>query len=77
MASFENAYVYLTSLPDGIHEMVVPCTDGYTIYIDESLTDAGRMRAYRHALLHINSKDFEGSGISNIQDIESKAHEHA
>ena len=75
MASFENAYVYFTSLPDGINEMVVPCTDGYTIYIDESLNDDERLRAYKHALKHIDNRDFEGGDEKSVQKIESEAHE--
>ena len=67
----EDVYVYLVNLPDGIHEMVASGVDGYTIYIDEKLSDVGRMKAYEHALRHIKNGDFEKE---SVQEIEYEAH---
>jgi hypothetical protein len=67
----EDVYVYEVDLPRGINEMVSPAADNsYTIYIDRRLSDAGKMKAYRHALRHCMG-DFEKS---NVQEIEDDAH---
>ena len=68
----ENVYVYLVKLPPHTNEMVVPCLNGYTIYIDERLDDIHRLKAYNHALEHIRNNDFEKD---NVQEIEMRAHE--
>ena len=67
-----NVYVYLIDLPDRVDEMVTPCIDGYTVYLNARLTYAGRVRAYHHAMRHIERHDFEGS---DVQEIEMEAHE--
>lgn len=67
----DDVFVYLVDLPDGINEMITPCTDGHTVYIDARLDDAHRLRAYEHACSHIDGNDFEKS---NIQQIEADAH---
>ncbi len=50
----------------------MPCADGFTVYIDDSLDEYGRMDALAHALRHIKSEDWNKS---NVQEIEEKAHE--
>lgn len=67
----DEIYVYVVPLPDGIHEMVTPCLEGYTIYINEKLDDSRRMASYYHAMRHIKGDDF---GKSDVQMIESEAH---
>ena len=69
----DDVFIYYLDLPRGINEMVTPCLDGYTIYIDARLDDEGRKKAYRHAMWHIINGDFDEEG--NIQEIEYKAHE--
>lgn len=66
-----DIYTYLAPLPRGIREIVAPCADGYTIYLDESLSHEDRISAYNHALFHIEH-DF--SIKDNVQMIELKAH---
>lgn len=66
-----EVYTYLVDLPAGVSEMVTPCLGGYTIYIDSALTFEGRMRAFRHALYHIEHGDFDKT---DVQSIESEAH---
>lgn len=52
--------------------MVIQNEDGsYTILINSKLSDKGRMKAYQHALKHIQKDDF---GKYNVQEIEYDAH---
>jgi len=67
----DDIFIYIVPLPRGVHEIVTPCADGYTVYIDESLTPEGKMDAYNHALYHIDHNDFSKD---NIQSIERRAH---
>lgn len=67
-----EVYVYIVDLPDRVDEMVTPCIDGYTVYLNARLTYAGRVRAYHHALRHIERNDFERA---NVQEIETETHE--
>lgn len=66
-----DVFVYLVDLPAGVREMVCPCADGWTIYIDEKLSDEGQRDAYHHALFHIINGDFEKA---DVQQIEAAAH---
>lgn len=68
----DEIYVYLVNLPPGINEAVMPCAGGYTVYINSALTFEGRVNAYKHALWHINNRDFEKF---DVQEIECDAHE--
>ena len=69
----DKVFVYLIPLPDGINEYVMPCADDcYTVYIDCSLDEAHRLKAYSHALKHIRNDDFRDGDVNQI---ESKAHE--
>lgn len=67
----DDIFVYHVKLPPGINEMVLPCVGGYTIYLDSDLSDEGRLKAYRHALSHIDNCDFEKH---DVQKIEHEAH---
>lgn len=55
----DSIYVYIVRLPDRVREMVVPCASGYTVYIDDRLSPAGRLRAYKHACDHIRRGDMD------------------
>lgn len=66
-----DVYIYIVDLPDRVDEMVTPCIDGYTVYLNARLTYAGRVRAYLHAMRHIERNDFERA---NVQEIEKGAH---
>ena len=63
----DDVYVYVCDLPPGVHEMVTPCLDGYTIYVDEKLDMAHRKEAYYHALKHIRNLDFEKHDWQSIE----------
>ena len=66
-----NIYTYVVQLPVGVNEAVLSCADGYTVYIDDSLTDAERVEAYNHAIRHIYDQDFEKM---DVQEIETNTH---
>ena len=63
----DDVYVYVVALPPGIHEMIAPCEGGYTIYIDDSLSNKGRLDALKHAIVHIKNNDFEKEDVQEIE----------
>ena len=67
----DNIYTYVIDLPSSINEMVTPCFDGYTVYINACLSPSGMRKAYNHAIHHITNHDFEKS---DVQQIEMEAH---
>lgn len=65
--------IFLVNFPTPGKEMVVQNEDGsYTVLINAKLSQNGQLKAYQHALNHINNGDFEKS---DVQDIEFQAHE--
>lgn len=62
-----NTYTYLLDLPDGVNEMVCPCLDGFTIYINARLDHEHQQQAYRHALRHIERNDFDKEDVGMIE----------
>lgn len=70
----DSIFTYFVKLPDGIDEVVMPCLDGYTVYIDVNLSEQQQLKAYAHALHHIRNNDFEKP---DVQDIEAEAHSRA
>lgn len=68
----DNIYTYIVRLPNGVHEVVMPCADGYTIYLSDQLDGPTRIRKYRHAIWHIEHDDFSKT---DVQEIEAEAHE--
>lgn len=71
----EEVYVYLVDFPAGIREAVTPCFGGYTVYIDQKLDRGSQIRAYEHALRHIQHGDFYSE--KSADQIESAAHERS
>lgn len=67
----DEIYTYCVQLPPGIHEMIVPCCDGYTIYLNIDDDTIRREQALQHALKHIYNDDYKKT---NIQEIESLTH---
>lgn len=68
----DEVYIYIIKLPPGIHEIVTPCADGYTVYLSAADTAERRIRSYRHALLHIENMDFEKKDVNRIEDAEHR-----
>lgn len=67
----DRIFTYLIDMPTHTKEMVIPCNDGYTVYINARLSETQQHIAFRHALKHIQSNDFEEY---DVQHIELKAH---
>lgn len=67
----DDVFTYIVDLP--VDEMVVPCEDGYTVYISGRLSKSEQEQAYLHAIRHINSGDFDS--VYDVQKVELKAHE--
>lgn len=63
----DEIYVYYVQMPQNVSEMVTPCYDGYTIYIDANLSDNDKYKAFIHALKHIANNDFNGNDVNNIE----------
>ena len=68
----DSIFIYIIDLPTDISEMVTPCEGGFTIYLNGRLSYADRVRAYCHALRHIEKDDWSKE---DVQKIESDAHE--
>lgn len=63
---------FLVNFPSPGKEMVVQNEDGsYTVLINAKLSQDGRIKAYEHALNHINNGDFDKT---DVQSIESQTH---
>ena len=67
-----DIYIYVVDLPSAINEIVTPCSFGFTIYINARLSKHGQLKAYNHALWHIEHNDFEKHDVG---EIERDAHE--
>lgn len=62
--------VVIMGLP--VNEAVTENEDGsYTVFINDRLSQEGRIRAYRHAMGHIINCDFQDG---DVQEIETRAH---
>lgn len=64
----DNIYTYFVKFPNRcIREAVMPCSDGYTVYIDERLSFEQQIKAYNHAVRHIKNGDFEKYDVDRIE----------
>lgn len=77
MILLDDVFVYLNEdMPEGAREMVCPNPDGtYTVLINGSLRKEDQVRAFWHAVRHIDRNDFERVEEHGIQAIEAEAHE--
>ncbi len=66
-----DIFIYIIDLPTEISEMVTPCDGGFTIYLNGRLSYTDRVRAYCHALRHIENEDWSKE---DVQQIEYEAH---
>ena len=69
----DEVFVYLVHLPDGVDELVVPCADGYTVYLADRLDSFALRRKYDHAVRHIEREDWKKE---HVNAIEGDAHGH-
>lgn len=66
--SKEDIFVYLLNLPDGTKEAVSSNEDGtFSIFINSKLSRDGQLRAYEHALRHIQRNDFHKEDVQAIE----------
>ena len=63
----EDVFVRCIKMPQKVKGFTLPGEDGYSVYINEALDRAGRIRAYRHELEHINNQDYEKSDVQMIE----------
>lgn len=79
MAEYEiidDLYIYYVEFPKDLsreHEIVMPCLDGYTIYINLNLDRKERFKAIEHAKEHIRSGDLD-QHEGDVQKLEARAH---
>ena len=66
-----DIYVYITDLPTTVTEVVLPCLDGYTVYLNARMSRQAQAEGYRHALAHISGDDWQ---YDDVQGIEKRAH---
>lgn len=67
----DNIYIYCVDMPPNVHEMVTPCLDGFTIYLDIKEDEITAQKRLEHALRHIADNDFDKT---DVQDIEANSH---
>lgn len=70
-----DIYLYCVDIPGSVEEMVMPCADGYTVYIDIKLSYEQRLGALQHALEHIINDDWNSGEEADY--IEGVRHEIA
>ena len=49
----DDIYTYVVDLPIGVNEVIMPCADGFTVYLSSRLDQSQREEKYLHALQHI------------------------
>ena len=64
-----NTFVYIVDMPSGIHEIVTPCPDGYTIYLNAADTKERQQESYRHAIMHSTDDDFSRDKVALIESV--------
>lgn len=62
-----DVYVYEVDIHGKVSEAVVPCIDGYTVYINRNLPRNRRISALEHAVRHILRGDFEKADAGEIE----------
>jgi len=67
----DDVFIYYVDFPDNVNEVITPCLDGYTLYINKKLPREAKMRAYKHAMRHVALGDY---ARTDIQEIEGRAH---
>ena len=63
----DRVFIYLVDLPVDITEMVCPCLDGYTIYLNSRLSQSAQEKSFRHAMWHIEHNDFDKDDVQMIE----------
>lgn len=45
----------------------VPCSEGYTVYLNSRLSEIQRLKAYKHELEHIDNGDYDSINTGLIE----------
>lgn len=68
----EDYHIQLIDMEYGIHEQIAKASDGHhTIFLNARDAHNQRLIGYKHAIEHLNRKDYEKT---NVQKIETEAH---
>lgn len=67
----DDIFVYLVDLPPKVAEMITPCENGFTIYLNARLSYQDRIKAYMHAMRHVERNDWDKT---EVQQIEYESH---
>ena len=69
-----DIFVYYDHFPKAIKEFVLPCIDGYCVYINKNITPEEQKKAYDHALRHIALGHFDMGCELSVDEMEIEAH---
>lgn len=70
----DDVFVRIIDMPDNVRGFVIPCEDGYNVYISSRLDRLGRIKAFEHEMKHIIGNDFVKR---DVHQIENNAHFNA
>lgn len=63
-----DIFIYLIDMP--VNEAVAPCGPyEYTIYINARLSQKSQYEAFKHAMKHIQNKDWEREDVQIIEEV--------
>jgi len=72
-----DVHVYLMDFPGRTKEAVCPNEDGsFTLFINAKLSYERQLEAYKHALFHIQSQDFEKNDVQKLNDFQKIGSPH-
>ena len=71
MERIGDVFIYFIDLKGTAKAFVMPCVEGYTVYVDRNLPKDEQIAAALHELRHIDRNDFEKE---NVQEIEMECH---
>ena len=67
-------YIYYAPFPMSVKEAIRPCSDGYTIYLNQNLTREQQLESLKHAVTHIILEHFETDNGKTVEEMENEAH---
>lgn len=71
----DDVFVQLVPLPYKTTELITPCLDGYTVYLNSRLTREQNLESYYHAIRHIRDGAFDMDKIgADVDEIEARTH---
>ena len=67
MERIGNVWIYPVDLKGAAKAFVMPCIEGYTVYVDRNLPKDEQIAAARHELDHIANDDFSREDVQLIE----------